>query len=136
MRIPLKERKAHLLNIPWITLVKKPHRCDGVKWSGMPLYALYNGVRNKTKEEQDARFDKQRCKKKGLYRLRALKRGRIYETKANSGEYCWSHLMNNLNYSPGERRRLDAWFEKNPPPWKKETTSDSSSARGNSAQEA
>lgn len=108
----LKERKEYLLTVPWITLVKRPKRCEDYRWSHVSLAMIYS----QDDERRAALREKYRCKNKGLYRLKAKKSRKAWAHNAKSGAYCWSHLMNQIWYTE-EAARMEQWQKENPPPW-------------------
>lgn len=87
------EREAYLLTAPWISLVHGMVRCDS------------------NAHGRSSMSNRPRCKNRGKYRYRALKR-----SWSKSGNYCWSHLpmFNDME----EEARWDRFIKKNPPEWK------------------
>jgi hypothetical protein len=91
--IPLAERTAFLLTVPWISRVKGLVGCDGICWS------------------RSSMSRRQKCKKNAKFAYRPLKK-----SPAVKGNYCWSHLP--ISMSMEESDRFDRWVAKNPPPWR------------------
>lgn len=88
-RRPFGMREAYLLSAPWITKTRGKVQCAGATRKG-------------------------RCKKRGKYKYRTLKR-----SWSKTGNYCWDHLplANDLE----EMNRWDRFIAKRPPEWKEQS---------------
>lgn len=99
MRLSLNARKKLAEEIPWVTRLVKERPCDAVRWGEVPLKAIWvmHG-------KPPTGTEKYRCKKKGVWKFKALKR-----SHAKDGVYCWIHLLQHLYYDMLEEARLERW---------------------------
>lgn len=98
------ERRALAKKIPWVTFLgsRGKDRCTAIR-SGAPLKA-YHGTPAQIAEAAV----KYRCKNRGIWRFKALKR-----SYAGDGTYCWSHLVyRGLHGGMEEDARLERWMRK------------------------
>jgi len=101
--------KKNLLSLPWVKpRYGQPVRCDGVKWGSVPMKDVPLASNGLLPEDHRAR-----CKRHGDYVFKATKRRRKWEWLARSGSYCAMHLSMQIEDYPPEKRRADAWFDKN-----------------------
>jgi hypothetical protein len=99
----LNRRQALMASLPWVTRRKSPVPCDGIKWSQVPLKALYS--RGGKPPEG---LEKYRCSKPAYWTFRSLKK-----SHAQSGNYCWSHLVYNGVYGDMiEEKRTNDYLAK------------------------
>lgn len=104
--LSLKERKALVAELPWVTLLKKPQeRCDGIKYGKVALRDIFemNGKPPRGIQERA------RCKRQGWYRFKSLKK-----SWGTDGVYCYSHLSQQF-HDNDEHKRVDRWMRKNHP---------------------
>lgn len=96
-------KEPHVTDLPWVRRLRKPtDQCNGYRWSQMPMKAIWNPVLK----------EKYRCKNRGHYRFKALKR--VVWQPADNGDYCWSHLFVEI-YHPDELIRAERWFKRHYP---------------------
>ena len=104
-----EDAKKNALALPWVKPVKGDVPCDGVKWGSVALRDLFEMHGNPPRGIQD----RARCKRKAKYVFRATKRLRAWDYPATSGSYCGQHLAMQLSDHQAEKRRADAFFDKN-----------------------
>lgn len=97
-----QERIAFLMSIPWVKRLKTAVPCDDLKWSKVPLKALYPMY-----GKPATGTEPYKCKSPGYWRFKALKR-----SHARDGNYCYMHLRSHLLYDNDEEQRLKKWYEK------------------------
>lgn len=99
----IKERKRLIAMIPWITYSTKRVPCDGIRWSQVPLKAIYTmGGKPPTGTE------KYRCKNWGYWHFTAHKK-----SGATTGVYCWHHLGTQIHHDPIEEDRYINYVQRN-----------------------
>ena len=99
----LKEYRLELTGlIPWVSILKRPRaQCTGYR--DRPMKARFG-------PQAEALKEKYRCKNKGKFRFRGLKR----EGGGIDGTYCEQHLRTRgIFYSMEEDERFRNWCEKN-----------------------
>jgi hypothetical protein len=107
----IEKRKKITREIPWVSELKKPVPCEGFRYSAMPLKAFHG-----TQEEQLAAREKYRCKKTASWNFRALKPRHEYDSRSQSGKYCWRHLFSiGFLGTQREEARLDKWMRRHHP---------------------
>lgn len=86
--------------IPWVIYLReKVIRCEGYRWSHMPLRDACDPERR----------EKHRCSQRGYWRFKASKRSNAYD-----GVYCWQHLLSaGLYHDMIEVNRTNSWFSDN-----------------------
>ena len=115
-----KLRIAWLKEIPWLEYLETAEACDGMRWSHMPLYALYGSDHPKRQEA----WDRHKCKAPAKWKFKAFKsrRKRLdngdWADYAKSGTYCWQHLVNQLTYHNVEDERMRQWEKDHPITWR------------------
>ena len=95
--------------MPWVTRLKKPRPCDGIKYSTVALKDIYEwGPRDNPQPPRGIQ-DKSRCKKLAWWKFRALKK-----SYAEDGNYCWPHLISaGLFRDTYEETRTKRWWQNN-----------------------
>jgi len=114
-----KKRMDWFKNSPGLTYLDKGVQCDEMRWSHMPLKAIYG----KDEEERRAAWEKHRCRAPAKWKLKAKRPGR--KTRANrnrrdearSGTYCWQHMINQITYNLTELERMMDYEKEHPPDW-------------------
>lgn len=102
----LEERKEFVATHPGVKRLKMSVPCDGVKWSQVPLRALYNW--GPGRQNAPTGLDPYRCKKLAWWRFTALKRRR-----RESENFCWTHLMHAGLYADmDEEARTKRWLKR------------------------
>lgn len=107
--------------LPWVTYLPKqktPRPCDGLRYSSMPLKALFHHGPNQTKPPTGT--TRYKCKVSARWRFKALKK-----SDAKDGVFCWSHLWSQCLWHMGEHDRAKSYFDKHlkqhPNPFKEES---------------
>lgn len=75
-------------DLPWVKELKRPVPCEALKWSRMPLKALYNHGPNRSLPPTGT--DKYKCKRMARW---SFKDGKNRYGFNKTGHYCWSHLI-------------------------------------------
>jgi hypothetical protein len=96
-----KERRERLQQLPFVKLLltKDLPPCDGIRWSHVPLRAVWHPKTHK--RQPDSELEPYRCRNRGRWKFTALKR-----SNSKSGVYCMSHLFVQLTQDDRERKRL------------------------------
>jgi hypothetical protein len=96
-KVTAKERKEFLQSIPWVTWIKQPMKCQGKRYSGMPLKKIYNPT---------GKYD---CKNTAHWMFRHTKRGDSHN-RGKTKVYCMSHLFSlGLYGNMAEESRYQNW---------------------------
>ena len=107
--LSLETRKQILLRHPRVKFVPGRNVCDGYRWSQVPLKALFADMRG----YDPVLKEKYRCKNAAHYDFTALKARNEWDIVADSGVYCWSHLMSQLDHM-NEWSHFVRWWDKQP----------------------
>jgi hypothetical protein len=103
--IERERQKRILARVPWIRKLSIGTRCDGIKWSKVPLKAVYAIAGRKP----TGITDQYRCRNMAHWKFTALKTSKMHP--ATSGTYCWQHLMNlGIYYNSEETTRFQEWM--------------------------
>lgn len=95
-RLTLAERKELIVKVPWIRKLKKTVPCEGIKWGKVALRDIYDDMPRGTKARGIQ--PSARCKRQAHWNFKALKR-----SYATSGNYCYTHLSQQIHSGYGER---------------------------------
>jgi hypothetical protein len=110
----MEERKAVTARVPRVRKLKKPTPCEGIRWSEVPLKALYSW--GPGRKNPPTGLEKYRCKMWGWWSFTALPRSKRdpYDYPATSGHYCWIHLWKQIHDHTREHRAFTKWFKRQP----------------------
>ena len=104
----LENRKLDLARLPWVTPLKAPQPCEGIKYGTVATRDLFPWGPGRSNPARGIQ-DKSRCKNLAHWRFKGLKRD-----GGRSGTYCWAHLMSMGIYgSMNEDERSRRWYAKN-----------------------
>lgn len=106
-----EERQAFIVGLPWITKLAKPkEHCDGIKWGTVAMKDIYPSGPRANQLPARGFQERSLCKNKGRWKFRALRLRGAWAQPAQSGAYCWPHLMQKIYYNDEETARFDkAW---------------------------
>lgn len=99
-----------LEDLPWIKRLKKSTTCDGLKYSRMPLKALYR--HGPKRSLPPTGVEPYRCKSPAYYHFKGLKSATAWGTPDQTGNYCWNHLIYQAMGSPEHEIRIERWIKR------------------------
>jgi len=104
MTIGGAHRRVEML--PWVTALKLPWPCDGIKWSTVALRDIFNYGPAGDRKPPRGIQPRSRCKKTARWSHKGLgSEGR------GTRRFCWDHLISQgLFGSEAEERRTQRWF--------------------------
>lgn len=94
-----EERKEWLKTLPFVTWRKKAKDCEGVKWSKVPMKAVWHPKTHRRQPE--SMLDPYRCRRPGHWQFKSLKR-----SLSKDGTYCMAHLFQQLHHDSKEYARI------------------------------
>lgn len=101
-----QERRNFLEFLPFVKRLRVAQPCDGLRWSIMPLKALY--THGPGRSLPPTGVEKYKCKNVAYWKFTALKK-----SNAHDGVYCMSHLFAaGIGHDMDEQNRLDRWWQK------------------------
>lgn len=93
--------------LPWVTRLDEPTDCIGFK-AGTPLKAIYRWGPNR--QNPPIGLEAYRCKNPAYWHFEALLPKHNDEFTADTGNYCWSHLLSRGLYGTySEFQRTEAY---------------------------
>jgi hypothetical protein len=102
------ERQHNMLRLPWVRKLKKPVKCDGIKYGTVAMKDLYDYGPGQSIPARGIQ-DKSRCKNNAWWHFKPLKK-----SYAKEGNYCWSHLLAQGVFGAQEEHdRMNKWYDKN-----------------------
>ena len=102
--------------MPRVHKLKTPERCEGIRWSEVPLKALYPWGRGRKNPPTGTKA--YRCRNNGWWKFTALAPRRDplgeFDFQAQSGTYCWVHLWKQIHDHTREYEHFLRWFKRQP----------------------
>lgn len=112
-----KARKEFYSNMPRLKPLKKPVPCDGIKWGTVASKDIfdYGPLDENYRHTIPARGiqERSKCKRMAHWKFTALK-----ISNADSGNYCWTHVVCQGLHGDGvEWNATDNWTKKHDALW-------------------